>query len=147
VSSLFIDDFTRRSLCLKVWRRKIRPSEWEEFTEDKFDDESLSHVESAFKSAWNLVRAFRQRRRWEKAREQKTTSVVKRKHRGSVRVSLTRVTRRDVTWRDVTWRRGVEMPRDEMAARLGSLAPLFALLLCAFSGCRARITNQEIGKC
>jgi hypothetical protein len=89
---------------------------------------------------------------WEKAREQKTTSVVKRKHRGGVCVSLTRVTRRDVTWRDVTWRdvtwrRGVEMPRDEMAVRLGSLAPLFALLLYASSGCHARITNQEIGEC
>ncbi|XP_011352009.1 nephrin isoform X7 [Ooceraea biroi] len=36
------------------------------------------------------------------------------------------------------------MPRDEMAARLGSLASLLALLLYASSSCHARITNQEI---
>ncbi|XP_011255570.1 nephrin isoform X4 [Camponotus floridanus] len=36
------------------------------------------------------------------------------------------------------------MPRDEMAAPLGSLASLLTLVLCAFSSCHARITNQEI---
>ncbi|XP_012235840.1 neural cell adhesion molecule 2-like isoform X2 [Linepithema humile] len=36
------------------------------------------------------------------------------------------------------------MPRDEMAAPLGSLASLLVLLLCASSNCHARITNQEI---
>ncbi|XP_072767809.1 nephrin isoform X7 [Anoplolepis gracilipes] len=36
------------------------------------------------------------------------------------------------------------MPRDEMAAPLGSLASFLTLVLYAFSSCHARITNQEI---
>ncbi|XP_025160215.1 hemicentin-2 isoform X10 [Harpegnathos saltator] len=36
------------------------------------------------------------------------------------------------------------MPRDEMATPVGTLASLLTLLLCAFSSCHARITNQEI---
>lgn len=53
---------------------------------------------------------------------------------------------RDVMRRDATRRRGVEMPRDEMAAPFGYFMSLLVLLLCISGSRHAGITNQEFCK-
>lgn len=94
--SWFIDDFNVSCrLCVRRFDEDKPVGADEEFAESKFDDESLSRAESAFKSARVLVRAFRQRRGL-----QKTTSAVKRRRGGVCRWH--ELTRHNVTWRDTT---------------------------------------------
>lgn len=94
--SWFIDDFSPcRVVCVFVGSTRLNLRADEEFAESKFDDESLSRAESAFKGARVLVRAFRQRRGL-----QKTTSAVKRRRGGVCRWH--ELTRHNVTWRDTT---------------------------------------------